>query len=186
MTMQAPKMTTRFLELHGYERPVTEVGEIKGNKFYAFAEISDIPVARYMAFMDVYNQTNHMPTAEVMQGLLNKIKQAANEGRAADVGAYCYMIEEASQMSNEDMFYKLSSITLLLEHESPYYFDWALAAEKAAMIKAAPDDFKKKLWPILCAFLPNHGRGSVGDMATYFEAQKLKLAAIAKVATSKE
>lgn len=173
------------MESHGFERPVQELGSLNGTNYYAFMDAADIPVARYMAFMDVHGEINYMPTREVMQGLLNKIKVAANEGRAADVGAYCYMIEEASQMSHEGMFYKLASIMLLVDGESPNYFDWAMAERKAAELAAAPESFKKKLWPILCCFLPNHGRGSVGDMVSYFEAQKIKLQAITNIATSK-
>jgi len=160
--------------------------EIKGRRFYRFANEFNMPVCRYQAYMDVAEEIDQRIDREYLSALFETLETACNAGRIVDIAHMISIAKQKlEQVSHYSLLYKLAAVIYFEKSENLERYDALTAARKIEFWKknqeSISDFFLQTRMHDFAPFLSQLG----GDSEKFFQAQdldeKLSLDALSRI-----
>lgn len=105
--------------------------ECGGKRFYKWVDERDIPVERFLAGLDVYEELEFRMTREYLDSLFTTVVELANKGRLVQIAN---LITEAQKrlehVAHAPLMYKLASVLYVAEDEDLYKYSLQYAGQK--------------------------------------------------------
>jgi hypothetical protein len=122
---------------------ITEAFEHRGEKYYMFDDIFQLPTDRALQALDYYEEFNMRCTKSYLKGFCEACEKIITNPKKIDLiqlgQLVRYLQERLEMIPVPDHIYRLASVVFFDKSESPYFYDRKYAQVKIAKWKEDPE-----------------------------------------------
>lgn len=109
---------------------------IDGQQYYEFVQVADMPQNRFVHYLDFRSESQMGVTREVINGYLDGIMAANNEGNVSFVGAQAFMLKDSiNNCTNIEVLYNMASLLYFTKDEDISCYDLDYNERKIRLFK---------------------------------------------------